>query len=250
MENISKPLNPAARIALYCWLATIVGIGVFFFPVVFSIDTYGLDFALFFVGLIIFLTALISGFVLTRLANIFKAMFSSKDLLAHWTYSKEEWDRYTEAEHVRNRKEKWGLFRLIVIIALIVGVGFVIFKYDALPVILIIIPGLIVLIAFVAFLSITITYRRNRKHLGEVYIGTKGAVFDGTLHYWKLPETYLYSVKYVPGNEPYIEIEYSGQSGIARAFYTARIPVPRGKENEATKIVYALSPDKKDKSIS
>jgi hypothetical protein len=249
MENTPKPYNPAARIALYCWLGMIIGIVLIFYPFIFDPETYGLGPAMIFVGLIIFFTFLISGIIFTRMANNFKAMIDGKDLLAHWTYSKEEWDKYTEAEHIRNRKEKWGLFRFIAIIAIIVGIGFAIFNHDALPVMLIVIPALIVLIAFVAFLSITTTYRRNRNHLGEVYIGRRGAIFQHTLHYWKLPETYLQSVKFFPGDEPYLEIGYSGQSGMARANYTARIPVPGGRENEAVEIVKILSPEKKNNEV-
>jgi hypothetical protein len=249
MEHTSKVYNPAARIALYCWLGMIIGIVLFFYPFVFDPETYGLGPAMFFVGLIIFFTFLVSGIVFTRMANNFRSMLDGKDLLAHWTYSKEEWDKYTEAEHIRNRKEKWGLFRLIAIIAVIIGVIFSVINHDALPVMLVVIPALIVLIAFVAFLSIVTTYHRNRKHLGEVYIGQRGAIFQHTLHYWKFPATYLHSVEFMPGDEPYLEINYSGQSGMTRAYYTARIPVPGGRENEAMEIVKTLSPGKKENEI-
>jgi hypothetical protein len=249
MENTQKPYNPAARIALYSWLAAIVGIIVFFLPVFFTIDSQSGAPALYFLSIIIFVSAVVCGIVFSRMAGIFNNMFNSKDLLAHWTYSKEEWDRYTESEHIRDRKEKWSLFRVIAIIALVVGVGFVIVKHDAWPVMLVVIPGLIAVIAFTAFISIASTYRRNQKHPGEVYIGTKGAVFQRSLHYWKLPESYLRSVEFVPGDEPYLEIEYSGQSGIARAYYTTRIPVPKGRENEAKEILNVLSPKKNNEKL-
>jgi hypothetical protein len=241
MKNVGKPYNPAARIALYCWLAAIIGIGVFFYPVFFHVDSYGAAPAMFVFGILIFISALVSGIVFARIASIFTAMFSGKDLLVHWTYSQEEWDRYTELEHTRDRKEKWGLFRLITIIALVVGGGFVVFKHDAWPVMLIVIPGLIAFIALVAFTTIATTYRRNRKHLGEVYIGLKGAIFEHTLHYWKLPGSFLHSVKYYPGDAPYIEFNYTAQSGRAQGTYIARIPVPQSRENEVEKVLTALS---------
>jgi hypothetical protein len=245
MENTVKPYNPAGRIALYCWCAAVIGIGIFFYPIIFTVDSYGVTPALFVVGILVFITALVSSIVFARIAHIFTEMFSGKDMLAHWTYSKEEWERYTELEHVRDRREKWSLFRLIAIIALVVGVGFVIFNHDAWLLMLIIIPGLIVLIALVAFTSVAATYRQNRKRIGEVYIGKSGVVLGHSLHYWKLPASYLHSVKYFPGNAPYLELEYTAQSGTARGTYTARIPVPRGRENEVSKIIDALSTAKK-----
>lgn len=243
MGNNVKPYNPAARIAFYCWCGAAVGMGLFFYPIVFSVDGYGVEPTLFVTGIFVFFTALISGIVFARMANIFREMFSGKDLIVHWTYSKEEWDRYTELEHIRDRKEKWGLFRLISIIAVVVGIGFIIFKHDAWPVMLIVIPGLIALIALVAFASVTTTYQRNRKYLGEVYIGRMGAIYQHTLHYWKLPGSYLHSVKYWPGDAPYLELEYTAQSGTARGIYIARIPVPHGHEFEIDKVLAALAPD-------
>jgi len=65
---------------------------------------------------------------------------------------------------------------LISIIAVIVGIIFVIFKHDALPVILVVIPGLIAIIAATAALTISLTFRQNRLHPGEVYIGKSGAL--------------------------------------------------------------------------
>jgi hypothetical protein len=249
MENNRKVYNPASRVALYCWLTAIAGVIVFFLPLVLSIDTYGAGPAMFFIGLVIFLTGFISALVFMRMANNFKDVISGKDLLAHWTYSKEEWSRYTEAEHARNRKDKWNLFKLIAIIAVVVGVVFVIIKHDALLITFCVIAGLIALIALTASLSIASDHRRNLKYPGEVYLGTKGAIFNRTLHYWKLPLTYLHSVKYVPDEVPYIDIEYSGQSGTARAFYTARIPIPAGRENEAMEIVNKLSPPKDKNAV-
>jgi hypothetical protein len=246
MKSVGKPYNPAARIAAYCWFGAVVGIGVFFYPVVFTVDSYGVAPTLFMCGIIVFSTALVSGIVFTRIASIFRAMFSGKDLLVHWTYSQEEWSRYTELEHRRNWQEKWSLFRLVAIIALVVGVGFVIFKHDAWQVMLVIIPGLIALIALVAFASVAATYRQNRKRLGEVYIGMSGAILGHSLHYWKLPGSFLHSVSYMPGDAPYLELVYTAQSGTARGIYTARIPVPQGRENEVEKILTALSSAKEN----
>ena len=241
MPNNKKYYNPSGAVARNCFIGAFVGVMVFFYPIVFPIETYGLGFALMFVGIIIFISLLISGFVFQKLAGNLDKLAQGEGLLAHWTYSADEWSRYTEAEHLRDKKDKWGLFRLISIIGVIVGIGFVIFKHDALPVILVIIPGLIGIIALTAWLSIGSTYRQNLKYPGEVYIGMSGAILGHQFHYWKLPTAYLHTALIEEGNPPVIKLVYSSPSGQARGEYTARFPVPQGHEEEAKQVLARLT---------
>jgi len=235
-----KPFNPARQIAINCWLLSVLGLVMIIYPLAFPIETYGAGYALEFGGVIVFFTLLISGFVFARVAAKFDAIFSGKGLLAHWTYSPEEWARYTEVEHRRNTVEKWHLFYLIAGIAVVIGTLFSIFERDAWKTMLFVIPGLIAFIAVVALFAISLTYRENRKYLGEVYIGTTGVLLNRAIHYWKLPASFLHSVTYEEGEDPYIDLEYSAQSGMGRGVYAARIPVPRGHEDEAREVVARL----------
>lgn len=241
MGDKRKPYNPARKWSNGCWLASLVGIAVFFAPIVFDIDIFKGGGALFFAGLVVFFTGLLSGLLFWRLAVRFDALCTGKDLLAHWTYSQEEWSRYTEAEHARDRRDKWNLYRLVVIIAVAVWVGFTIFKPDAWRLMIILIGGLIVFMGFVAWLSIATTYRANRTHLGEAYIGPSGLILGRSFHYWKLPLSFVHSVSYEEGTHPYLEIVYSAQSGIARGVYAARVPVPRGQEDVAKRVIESLT---------
>jgi MFS family permease len=233
--------NPPARVALYCWIGAFIGAGFFLYPLIFPIETYGLGFALNFVGIVIFLTGFISGIVFKKLANKLDELVSGEGLLAHWTYATEEWSRYTEAEHIRDRREKWQLFRLIAIIAVVVGVVFSIFTSDSWLITLVIISALILIIAGVAYFSIARGYKQNCTHPGEVYIGKSGALLGRTFHYWKLPSSFLHSVDLQKGDPPFIELVYSAQSGQSRGKYTARIPIPQGHEAEAKEVLTRLS---------
>jgi hypothetical protein len=240
MANNRKYYNPSAVIARNCFIGAVVGVLVFFYPIVFPIETYGAGFALNFFGIIIFFSLLVSGIIFQKLAANLDKLVRGGGLLAHWTYSQDEWTRYTEAEHLRDKKDKWGLFRLIAIIAVIVGVIFVIFKHDALLLILIIVPGLILIIAVTAWLSIASAYRLNRSKLGEVYIGMSGALVGRAFHYWKLPTAFLRSASIEEGEPPFIQLQYSSPSGRARGEYTARFPIPKGREEEAIKVLFQL----------
>jgi hypothetical protein len=121
LSNTKKVYNPSAAVARNCWIGALIGAMIFLYPIVFPISTYGLGYALIFVGIIIFLTGLISGLVFKRVANRLDEMLSGEGLLAYWTYSADEWSRYTEAEHLRDKHDKWMLFRLIDITAYFSG---------------------------------------------------------------------------------------------------------------------------------
>ena len=246
MADAKRVYNPAAAVARNCWIGAVVAILLFFYPIVFPPQTYGLNFAMMFVAIVIFFSAIISAIIFQRLAGNLNRLVAGEGLLAHWTYSQDEWSRYTEEEHLRDRKDKWGLFRLIAIIAAVVGIIFVIFKHDALPIMLIVIPGLIAIIAATAALSISSTYRQNRAHPGEVYIGKSGALLGRAFHYWKLPTAYLQTAVFEPGNPPVVKLVYSSPSGYARGEYIARFPVPQGREQEAKQVLAQLKGEKSD----
>ncbi|MBI4311132.1 MAG: hypothetical protein HY681_05055 [Chloroflexi bacterium] len=237
-----KPYNPARKWTNGCWIASLAGIVLFFSPIVFDIDIFQGGGALFFVGLAVFLTGLASGILFWRLAVSLDSICRGEHLLAHWTYAPEEWSRYSEAEHDKDRRDKWALFRLVAIIAVVVGVGFTIVKHnDTWLLILTMIGGLIALIGAVAYLSIVSSYRANRTHPGEAYIGNNGLLLGRSFHYWRLPLSFLHSVAYKEGAPSYLEIVYSAQSGIARGQYTVRVPVPKGQEDVAKRVIESLT---------
>ena len=241
MDNERKVYNPSSTVARNCWIGALIGVLVFFYPIVFPIETYGAGFAMMFFGIIITISLAISAIIFQKLAGNLNRLVSGEGLLAHWTYSQAEWSSYAEEEHARDRNDKWGLFKLITVIAVVVGIGFVIFKHDALPVMLVIIPGLIGIIALTAWLSIGSTYRQNLKYPGEVFIGMSGAILGHQFHYWKLPTAYLHTAMLEEGNPPVIKLVYSSPSGQARGEYIARFPVPQGHEEEARQVLARLT---------
>jgi hypothetical protein len=245
VTKAKKPYNPARKVALYCWIGSALGVVMFIYPLACPIETYGAGYALLFAATVVFLSAVISGILFTRLAGKFDAMFSGEGLLAHWTYSPEEWARYAEVEHQRNKAGKRRLFYLSAGITVAVSAALSIVKQETWQVMLFMAPGLIAFMAIVAYVSVVSEHRRNRKHLGEAWIGTRGAVLNRDVHYWKLPASFLHSVIYREGDDPYLELEYSAQAGYGRGFYTARIPIPRGREDEARQVAAALQdPDR------
>ena len=246
MANEKKYYNQPAATARNCFIMAVIGAAVFLFPIMFPISTYGAGFALNLVGIVIFLTGLVTGFVFRGVAKQVDELVIGEGLLVHWTYAADEWARYVEADHLRDKRDKWGLFRLISIIAVVVGVIFALIVRKAWLSTLLTVGGLILIIALTAWLSIAASYREKRLHPGDVYIGKSGAMLGRSFHYWKLPAAFLRNASLQAGDPMFIQLDYSSPSGRIQGEYTARFPVPKGLEEEAKKVVAQLKGESPD----
>jgi hypothetical protein len=240
MAKEKKYYNQPAAVARNCFIGAVIGVLVFFYPIVFPISTYGAGYALNMVGILIFLTGLISGFMFRGVAKNLDELVTGDGLLAHWTYGGDEWARYVEADHIRERRDKWGLFRLVAIIAVVVGVIFAVIVRGAWLSTLLTVGGLILIIALTAWLSIGAAYREKRLHPGDVYIGMSGALLGRSFHYWKLPASFLRNASLQAGDPMFVQLDYSSPSGRMQGEYTARFPVPQGREEEAKRVIAQL----------
>lgn len=241
MPKEKKVFNPPAAVARNCFIVAAAGILAFIYPIVFAIKTDGLSFALVFIGSIIFLAGLISGFIFRKMAGNLDKLVSGEGLLAQWTYSQDEWSRLAEAEHIRDKHDKWMLFRMIAIAAVVIGGILVIYKNNAWLIALISIAVLIPVIAVVTRFSVASGYRRNRAHPGEIYIGKSGVLVGHSFHYWKMASAYLHSAVIEAGNPPFVKFVYAAPSGQAKTEYTARFPVPQGHGQEAKQVITELA---------
>jgi hypothetical protein len=240
MANEKKYYNQPAAVERNCFIGAAVGAAVFLYPILFPIATYGAGFAMNMVGILIFLTGLVSGLIFRGVAKQVDELVTGEGLLVHWTYAADEWARYVEADHIREKRDKWGLFKLVTVIAVVIGVIFAIVVRDAWLSTLITIGALILIIALTAWLSIGSSYREKRLHPGDVYIGMSGAMLGRAFHYWKLPASFLRNASLQAGDPMFIQLDYSSPSGRIQGEYTARFPVPHGREEEAKRVVAQL----------
>jgi uncharacterized membrane protein YjjP (DUF1212 family) len=241
LTDNTKFYNPAAAIVRNSWIWALAGAVIFLFPFIFNLETGGVGFTMNFVGLIIVLSALVSGFIFRKAAKQLDEMVNGKDLLTHWAYSKEEWDRYTEQEHQRDQHDKWLLFKVIAIIAGLVGVVFALLKHDAWFITFLVVGGLILIMAVTARLSIASAYRQNVQHPGDVYIGLTGALLGRKFHYWGLSNAALRSAVIEEGSPLVIKLVYTSPSGKTQGEYIARFPIPLGREAEAKEVLAVLN---------
>jgi hypothetical protein len=241
--------NPERRTAFACSGIIILGIVMIFLPGILGMDGFNGGFALAFLGGFVCIIGIICVFVFARLARLFDSIMKKENILVHWTYSQDDWKRYTEEEHKEDARNKRNLFLLVAAISVVVGIIMWAMHPDDAGVIIIIILGIIAVIGLTAFLSILSPYRWNKKHLGDVYITRDGAYLNRRLHVWKGLGTKLEGVTFEAGKQslPRINIEYSSINTTMRNYYTARIPVPLGQEEVAQNIVEQIQDSQKHK---
>ncbi|MFA4836163.1 MAG: hypothetical protein WC749_08865 [Dehalococcoidia bacterium] len=231
--------NPQRRTALI-WLAiTLISIIAIFAPYSFGMDGPDGGFAISFAAIVFAIIGVVVTIMYFRRAGALDNMVKGENLLAHWIYTPDEWQKYIEEEFAEDRAAKTRLFTMVAVISVVIGVGFYLFHRDDLMFTLVIFGGLIVLIGFVAFLSIMLHRFQNRPGASEVYISRDGVYLSRQFHTWQGMGACLEDVRYKEENtfRPRLEFEYSTPGKDMRYYETVRVPVPFGKEEEARKIL-------------
>ena len=235
--------NPAKRTARV-WLGiAILGIIIIFLPTIIGLDGFDGGFALSVGGLMIAITGFVTTAIYWKLARNVDSIMRNVDVLAYWTYTPEQWQQYTKEEHKEDAAAKFGLFMLIAIIAVIVGIIMAIAIRENFHIIALIILGIIGVTGLAAFFSTITSHIYNKKHHGEVYVTPDGTYFNRQMHIWKgmgnrLEEIFLNSDD---TGLTRLTITYSALAAYKRNFYTLRIPVPPGQEDSANKIVRQIA---------
>jgi hypothetical protein len=236
--------NPTRRTAIIWGIVTLLAIFTIFAPHLFGMDDLRGGFAISVLSILVAITGIIATVIYANRARMLDRILSGDNLLAHWTYSPEEWSEYTEKEFRTEKKEKWLLFYMVAGIALFFGILFVIFDHEAGLWVLVSMLGLIALIAFVAWFSAWYDYRQNKRYLGEAYITRDAIYLNRQLHTWRGLGARLESVNLVgKESQQLLAVTYSAPTRMGRQEYTVRVPVPRGQEKAAEKLAEKLTAD-------
>ena len=216
-----------------------MGIIIIFIPGIIGLDGFDGGFALSFLGGFVAIIGIIAAIIYARLAGALDRIIKGENILAHWTYTPEQWKEYTEKEQTEDKVGRKGLFIMIAVISIIVGIGFYAVVRDHPVLIAGIILGIIAIAGLSAYFSGLANYRRNKKYLGEAYIALDGVYLNRQLHIWKGIGNRLEDVTYEDpyGPSPRLKFDYSSPGRGDRYYYTARVPIPLGQEEIAHKIV-------------
>lgn len=240
-----KMPNPVKRTAIIWWVLCIVFFVGIFTP--FIMESSGIEsgdwaFAVMFLCVVSSITSIIVAIIYTRRARLVAGMLNEKDLLVHWTYSKDEWSSYAEKEYRRDRQEKRNMALLIAVISFVVFIILSIIHPDGWLIFLLTVLGIIAMVSVVAAMSVWMRYRKNRIHHGEVYISRNAVYINEELHVWGQFGAVLEGVSYNERGQtgPLIQITYSSPNRFGPVYTNIRIPIPNGEEETAKRIVSSL----------
>lgn len=234
--------NPPLRTVTAWAIITALAVFGIFAPSIFGMDGFKGGYAISFLSFFMVIAGIIVIVIYAGRARAVNRILRSDNLLAHWTYTPDEWNKYAEKEYVTEKNVKRVLFYVIAGFALFFGVLFFIIDQESGKLVLFVMLALIVIIAFTAWFTAWYNYRQNKKYLGETYITSEAVYMNRQLHIWHGLGARLESVNLDKKREQQIlELTYSAPTRTGVQDYTIRVPVPRGKEREAAKVLEKFS---------
>lgn len=233
-------MNPARRTMWVCIGIALAAIFGIFAPSIFGMDGFNGGFAISFACIILAVTMVILTIMYSGRAKSLDTMLDKKNVLAHWSYTPEEWQAYTQKAYSADTRDKWGLYKLVMAITFIVCAGFFPFHHDSGIIMVGLFLGLGILLAAVILITTNYDHFQNEKHRGEVFVTENGVFVNRQLHLWKGWGARLEDVQYNE-KDNIIEITYSTPSTTMRETYTVRVPVPDGQEAKAREVIAQLN---------
>lgn len=236
--------NPQKRNTHIMLALTLYCTAMIFYPELTGLDGFEGGFAMSFVNLVLALTFGIVAIIFFRQARLLDEILKGNGLLAHWTYTPEQWKIYSEKAFATEVEEKRGLFFIVTAFALFFGVLFWVLDEEAGFYVFLVMLGLIGLVGFAWQLSIWLSRRQNRvTSTVETFISKDAVFMNRRLHCWRAPMTSFRGVK-LENNRginvlTFTYMIYNVKTGSQT--YSVRVPVPEGKKEEAEKIVSQLN---------
>jgi hypothetical protein len=223
-----------------------VGVGLVVMP--FYYGWYN-DFPPFvFVGGFIIVCGLIGFTMFGWLAVVVGRLLSGSQVIVHWTYDHTEWQRYVAWAYGEDVREKRQLFLLVAGITLLIGGAFWLLMRDrAAALVFCFLVSLLLFIWLLITVLPWLTRRRDQRQPGEIVAGKNVIYHNGSVHCWTFPGSRLEGVVRVEQPFPMVQIRYSYLMMAGRTLYffrnhvTVSLPVPAGCEEEAARLVEALS---------
>jgi hypothetical protein len=233
--------NPASRTMVAWIIVTCLAVLAIFAPSFLGIDGFGGGFAISVIAFLVAITGIIVVFIYAGRAKNLGRILRGEGVIAHWTYSPEEWKAYAEKEYSLEKGEKKSLFILVAAIALVMGIGFFVFNPESGGWVLLSMVALVGVIAFTAWFSAWCRHRENTRYHGEAYITGQSVYLNRQLHTWSGPGEKFGSMEIanIDGRNILV-IGYTVWTRNGRTPVTVRVPVPAGKEKEAEAIAAGM----------
>jgi hypothetical protein len=236
--------NTRRRLVIGAFVVAALAFGLLFLPPAIGLDGMDGGFALQFFALLVMLTALATGAAFWNSAVRMGRLLSGHDLVARWRYSGLEWQAFVAGEGPRMAEENRALFRLVLAISVIVGLGFVVVAQDEASVI--VFGGLMAFMVVLKGISVWVPRARARslaRDPGLVLIGRSGLCRAGESHDWAIPGSALEAAWVEEGEGPLLGIRYRFVTRYGFDTATVRVPIPGGDRAEGERVARALGPE-------
>ncbi|SHH13011.1 hypothetical protein [Clostridium grantii] len=235
---MKKFKNPQKKNVYISLIISAIGMFMMLSVNLFEIDMMDGGGALIILGIFVCISGLVVAALFNKRARVLEGMFTEEKLLVHWYYDEENWEKYNEENYLMMKERNKALLILIGVIALFVGLVFLIVNPDdAGPAVFGVMILLVMVLAFVAFLVPKLTYNKNKKKVGEVYISSSGVFINGELHVWEGFGARFKKARYAGKEKNIIQFTYSVPIQYVRQTYSVNVPVPRGKEMDANLVL-------------
>ncbi|MGD6808694.1 MAG: hypothetical protein ACQCN3_03260 [Candidatus Bathyarchaeia archaeon] len=231
-------MNPQKRNSLILVCTAAFWVLMIFVPFLIGIDGFDGGYAISFVSFFLAITfGVATGFYYNQALKL-DDILNGKNVLAHWTYTSQQWGIYSKKEYKTEMQEKRGLFLVVTAFALFFGVLFWFFDPDAGFYVFVTMLGLIGLIGFTWRFTTWQNYRQNTTGTPEAYISKDAVYLNSKLYCWRAPLTHF--DKATLENKRGVDVltfrftVFSGRTG--PQIYTVRVPVPEGRKAEAEEV--------------
>ncbi|MHB1453735.1 MAG: hypothetical protein ACYCYM_07270 [Saccharofermentanales bacterium] len=248
--------NKERRNARTSLIIMVIGMLAAVLPFALNADMESFGFGVSFIGAILALTCFFVYLMFNGRAKVFDRMFHGENVLAHWSYSKEFWEKERQKD-----SEDSGIARVVGFflggIFALIGIVFLISDPDDNGVLFLIMLGIGLFFVLIGFISAASEKRRAATMLPEAIIAREGVLYKDILYTWNSPKiAFLVSVSMdsVSGDSiVFVLRQLSGGRGTIRYHKTSvSIPVPPGEEAAAGNIVRYFdmepSPDASDRT--
>ncbi|MDT7540100.1 MAG: hypothetical protein QOE33_4 [Acidobacteriota bacterium] len=175
-------------------------------------------------------------------AKVVANLRAGQGVLAHWTYTADEWQHYAAREQARARK-------LFIIIACVMTVVLLVpftqlmlssrggFDRTILEAMLVVSVPIAFVFAILWVVTVMPTRRLSREAPGEAYISADGALIHDRYYPWTYMMQSLRSVRLEEGDPSVVEFTWTQPGYRTSQYHSVRIPVPHGREDEARKLI-------------
>lgn len=185
------------------------------------------------------MSAFVTAIVYIPRAREFGRLVNEMKPLAYWAYSDIEWNSFIKEDLKETIAVNKATLRLVIIVSLVVLAGLLLVYKDNL--FILIIAGIIGMLTITAFVAPRIRSYFLKKGEHEALVGERAAIIGGTFQTWTQLGAYLIGTDIYEESEiPVLHIIYEFPTLQSTQQEIVRVPVPKGKMEEARKIVEIL----------